>query len=170
MLSRFAQDEALRVATDSIYVQKTAVHKVEGVETYVAVAGSPSASLALSMCRATPVAPGKWRDKGELTFLPKEHAAYLPGPGFKATKKDLSQRRAALRRSAVEVSAVIPQWRRGLRQDHASDLTLPPEESLRLYSDPSHGERNADPGRPDPDLSQLISLEWPDRMDTRKDG
>ena len=36
MLSRFTQDEAVRVATDSIYVQKTALHKLEGVEAYVA--------------------------------------------------------------------------------------------------------------------------------------
>ena len=121
-----------------------------------AVAGSPSASPARSMCRPPPVAPGLWRDKGELTFLPKEHAADKKGP--------YSQSRAVLRRSAVEVSAVIPQWRRGLRQDHASDRALPPEESSLLYSDPSTGERNADPGRPGSDLSQL-PLEWPDRMD-----
>ena len=57
-----------------------------------AAAGSPSASPARLMSRATPVRPGQWRDKGSLTFLPKEHAAYLPGPGFKATKKDLTPR------------------------------------------------------------------------------
>ncbi|MEW8688128.1 MAG: hypothetical protein AB2556_20145 [Candidatus Thiodiazotropha sp.] len=36
MLSRFTPDEAVRVATDSIYIQKTALHKLEGVEAYVA--------------------------------------------------------------------------------------------------------------------------------------
>ena len=75
-----------------------------------------------------------------------------------------------LRRSAVEVSAVIPQWRRGLWQDHASDRALPPVESSRLDSDPSTCERNADPGRPGSDLSKLLPLEGPDRMDARKDG
>ncbi|MEW8689342.1 MAG: hypothetical protein AB2556_26260, partial [Candidatus Thiodiazotropha sp.] len=36
MLSRFTPDEAVRVATDSIYIQKTALHKLEEVEAYVA--------------------------------------------------------------------------------------------------------------------------------------
>ncbi|MEW8688028.1 MAG: hypothetical protein AB2556_19630, partial [Candidatus Thiodiazotropha sp.] len=34
MLSRFEPDEAVRVATDSIYVKKTALCKLEGVGTY----------------------------------------------------------------------------------------------------------------------------------------
>lgn len=35
MLQRFSPDEAVRVATDSIYLQKTALHKLEGVEAYM---------------------------------------------------------------------------------------------------------------------------------------
>ena len=36
MLSRFEPEEAVRVATDSIYVHKTALHKLEGIQAYVA--------------------------------------------------------------------------------------------------------------------------------------
>ena len=36
MLQSFEPDEAVRVATDSIYVQKSALHKLEGVKAYVA--------------------------------------------------------------------------------------------------------------------------------------
>ena len=36
MLQRFEPDEAVRVATDSIYVQKSALHKLESVKAYVA--------------------------------------------------------------------------------------------------------------------------------------
>jgi len=36
MLSRFEPEEVTRVATDSIYIQKTALHKLQGVEAYVA--------------------------------------------------------------------------------------------------------------------------------------
>ena len=35
MLSRFTPEDAVRVATDSIYIQKTALHKLEGVPAYV---------------------------------------------------------------------------------------------------------------------------------------
>ena len=155
---------AIRVATDSIYVQKTAVHKLEGRSIWgskeVQLRGALLLRLRVRCAVPHPVAPGLWHDKGELTFLPKELAADKKGPH--------SQSRAVLRRSAVEVSAVIPQWRRGLQQDHASDRALPPEESSFLHSDPLTGERNADPGSPGSDLSQL-PLEWPDRMDARKD-
>ena len=36
MLRRFAPSEAVRVATDSIYMKKTALHKLYGVEAYIA--------------------------------------------------------------------------------------------------------------------------------------
>ncbi|MEW8688959.1 MAG: hypothetical protein AB2556_24335, partial [Candidatus Thiodiazotropha sp.] len=36
MLRSFEPDEAVRVATDSIYIQKTALHKLEGVGAYIA--------------------------------------------------------------------------------------------------------------------------------------
>ena len=35
MLKRFHPDEVVRVATDSLYIQKSASRKLEGVETYV---------------------------------------------------------------------------------------------------------------------------------------
>ncbi|MEW8688340.1 MAG: hypothetical protein AB2556_21215, partial [Candidatus Thiodiazotropha sp.] len=36
MLSSFTPDEAVRVATDSLYIRKTALHRLHGVESYVA--------------------------------------------------------------------------------------------------------------------------------------
>ena len=47
MLSRFTPDEAVRVATDSIYIQKTALHKLEGVPAYVSHEAHPK-----GYCRA----------------------------------------------------------------------------------------------------------------------
>ncbi|MEW8689005.1 MAG: hypothetical protein AB2556_24565, partial [Candidatus Thiodiazotropha sp.] len=34
MLSRFTPDDAVRVATDSLYIRKTALHRLDGVESY----------------------------------------------------------------------------------------------------------------------------------------
>ncbi|MEW8688735.1 MAG: hypothetical protein AB2556_23205 [Candidatus Thiodiazotropha sp.] len=36
MLWRFQPEETVRVATDSLYIRKTALHKLEGVESYIA--------------------------------------------------------------------------------------------------------------------------------------
>ena len=34
MLKRFEPEEVVRVATDSLYIQKSALHKLEGVKAY----------------------------------------------------------------------------------------------------------------------------------------
>ncbi|MEW8688478.1 MAG: hypothetical protein AB2556_21910, partial [Candidatus Thiodiazotropha sp.] len=93
MLSGFTPDAAVRVATDSLYIRKTALHRLDGVESYVA----PRICEATLMCVACmlgepflpPVAPAQWRDKGEKLYMPQEHAAYLAEPTFMATKRDL---------------------------------------------------------------------------------
>ncbi|GFS12129.1 hypothetical protein ElyMa_006689500 [Elysia marginata] len=94
MLSRFRPEEAVRVATDSIYLQKTALHKLKGVEAY----GAPTkCDRGEDMCISClledeclpPVAPAQWRDKGERVYMPQEHAAYIAKPEYQSQKKDL---------------------------------------------------------------------------------
>ena len=77
MLRRFRSDEAVRVATDSIYVTKKAMGKLEDVQAYVA----------LTTCSS--VAPAQWRDKGETIYAPADHAAYTPKPEHWAANKDV---------------------------------------------------------------------------------
>ena len=96
MLQRFEPEEAVRVATDSIY--KSAFHKLEGVKAYVAPKRCDCGEAMCMLCLLEedylpPVAPGLWRDKGEQIFMPQEHAAYLAKPDYicsEATKKDLT--------------------------------------------------------------------------------
>ena len=89
MLQGFEQEDAVRVATDSIYVRKSALHKLEGVKAYVAPKRCDYKEVA---CDYLPlVAAAQWRDKDEELYMPVEHAAYLAKPDYIAnTKKDLS--------------------------------------------------------------------------------
>ena len=97
MLTRFSDAEAVRVATDSLYIQKAAFHKLNGVEAYADPDEHPK-----GYCRhclffheedtevpPKVVAPAKWRDKGEQLYMPMEHAAYLAKPEHKKQQKDL---------------------------------------------------------------------------------
>jgi len=72
MLVRFRPEEAVRVATDSIYIQKTALHKLNRVAAYMAL-DRKKRETALPQ-----VAPAQWRDKDEKLIMPLEHAAYRP--------------------------------------------------------------------------------------------
>ena len=83
MLRRFAPSEAVRVATDSIYMKKTALHKLYGVEAYIAPQICSCEAETCLDCllgeKVLPlVAPAQWRDKGETIFSPQDHAAYEP--------------------------------------------------------------------------------------------
>ena len=87
MLRRFTPEEAVRVATDSIYLQKTALGKLENVTAFV----SPQAchcdddaclDCLLEQPRLPTVAPGQWRDKGETIYSAQEHAAYETKPEY----------------------------------------------------------------------------------------
>ncbi|MEW8688559.1 MAG: hypothetical protein AB2556_22325 [Candidatus Thiodiazotropha sp.] len=94
MLRRFEPEEAVRVATDSIYIRKTALHKLKGVGSYVALRICDCGEYMCGACMLgepflSPVAPAKRRDKGEKLYMSKKHGAYLAGPAFVATKRDL---------------------------------------------------------------------------------
>ena len=91
MLSRFEPDEAVRVATDSIYVKKTALCTLEGVGAYKPHEVHPKGHCRICLTyhdKATPrpprdgIAPAQWRDKGESIYMPMEHAAYLAKPDY----------------------------------------------------------------------------------------
>ena len=94
MLSRFEPEEAVRVATDSIYVQKTALHKLKELEAYVAPTKCDCGEDMCASCLLEeeylppPVAPAQWRDKGEQLYMPQEHAAYAPLPEYWAQQKE----------------------------------------------------------------------------------
>ena len=85
MLQRFEPEDAVRVATDSIYVKKSALHKLKGVKAYV----TPKFEFGEVACDYLPLV-AQWRDKDEELYMPVEHAAYLAKPDYKAAKKDLT--------------------------------------------------------------------------------
>ena len=106
MLSRFTPDEAVRVATDSIYVRKSVLKGLEGVEAFMPMkkcdcSGVMCVPRLLGEEYFPAVAPAQWRDKDEELYMPIEHAVYLAKPDYKAAKKDLSPNTAP-RRPAVE--------------------------------------------------------------------
>ena len=91
MLSRFTPDEAVRVATDSIYVRKSALKRLEGVEAFIPMKKMRLRSRFAREEYLPAVAPAQWRDKDEELYMPVEHAAYLAKPDYIVnTKKDLS--------------------------------------------------------------------------------
>ena len=90
MLSGFTPDEAVRLATDSIYVRKSALKRLEGVEAFIHMKKMRLRSrFAREKCLPA-VTPAQWRDKDEELYMPVEHAAYLAKPDYKAAKKDLT--------------------------------------------------------------------------------
>ncbi|MEW8689108.1 MAG: AAA family ATPase [Candidatus Thiodiazotropha sp.] len=72
MLSRFTPDEAVRVAIDIIYVRKSALKKLQGVEAFEGGGGFTCP------------------DKGEKLYMPMEHAAYLAEFDYFKYEKDLT--------------------------------------------------------------------------------
>lgn len=83
MLQRFDSSEAVRVATDSIYIRKSALHKLKNIEAYVA---PRPCNCGLELCPSCllgqdylpPVKPAEWRDKGDILYAPQDHASYSP--------------------------------------------------------------------------------------------
>ena len=95
MLRQFTPEGAVRVATDSIYVKKTALHKLDGVEAYVApvlcnCGDETCLDCLLGEKRLPLVAPAQWRDKGETIFSPQDHAAYEPKPEHWGASNDVA--------------------------------------------------------------------------------
>ena len=50
MLSRFTPDDAVRVATDSIYIRKSALKRLEGVEAFIPMKKNATAGCAFPVC------------------------------------------------------------------------------------------------------------------------
>ena len=91
MLSRFTPDEAVRVATDSIYVRKSALQRLEGFEAFIPMKKMRLRSRFAGEEYLPAVAPTQCRDKDEELYMPVEHAAYFAKPDYIVnTKKDLS--------------------------------------------------------------------------------
>ncbi|MCG8033056.1 MAG: hypothetical protein JAZ03_12870, partial [Candidatus Thiodiazotropha taylori] len=65
MLSRFKPDGVVRVATDSIYVRKAALYKLEGVQAFKPYEIHPKGKCRICYTRHDVIAPAQWRDKGE---------------------------------------------------------------------------------------------------------
>ncbi|MEW8689115.1 MAG: AAA family ATPase [Candidatus Thiodiazotropha sp.] len=90
----------MKVSTDSLYIRKTALHRLDGVESYVAPRICDcEATLMCVDCllrepSLPPVAPAQWRDKGEKICMPQKHADYRAEPASVATKKNLTPRTA----------------------------------------------------------------------------
>ena len=87
MLSRFSKIEAVRVATDSIYLQKEALHKLKNVEAFVMPrkfdCDDPLCIPCLLEEEFLPhVMPAQWRDKGEQFYMFEGHAVCFPEPDF----------------------------------------------------------------------------------------
>ena len=82
MLSRFDPEEAILVATDGIYVQKTALSKLTDISAYVALRPCDCNDECCPNCLMgktylPPVLLAQWRDKGEQLCVPQEHATVL---------------------------------------------------------------------------------------------
>ena len=101
MLRRFTPTEAIRVVTDSLYVKKTALHKLEGIVAYVPHDQHPKWYCTTCLgCHDGPtsrppnkenVAPAKWRDKGETIYSAEDHAAYEPEPEHWGASNDVPE-------------------------------------------------------------------------------
>ena len=83
MLQRFTAEEAVRVATDSLYVKTDAMYKLQAVTAFVPklkchCGGSLCIDCLLDEEYQPPVLPAQWRDKGEQLCPPQDHAAYEP--------------------------------------------------------------------------------------------
>ncbi|MEW8686688.1 MAG: hypothetical protein AB2556_12815, partial [Candidatus Thiodiazotropha sp.] len=96
MLRRFEPEKAVRVATDSLYIRKTALHKLEGVGTYKPQYPKGYCPICLTHHdKATPrpprdgIAPAQWRDEGEQLYMPQWHAVYLPNPEYVSQVKNV---------------------------------------------------------------------------------
>ena len=123
--------------TDSIYVRKSALKRLEGAEAFIPMKKNATAFPVCSGGVPSAVAPAQWRDQDEELHMPVEHAAYLAKPDYIAnTKKDPSPSTAPPRRPAVEAPLELPKRWWGQRQNHDSDRALLPERSPRLH--PTH--------------------------------
>lgn len=71
MLTKYELLGIVKVATDSIYIQKTALHKFTGIMAYVV-----SRLCGKELCGLIgkpQVGPAQWCNKGKQLYTPKEH-------------------------------------------------------------------------------------------------
>ena len=95
MLLRFKPEEIVRVAKDSLYIQKRALHKQEGVEAYTlpfcmeeldeVMKGLEVLLIKREVCLA------QWHDKGQKLYLSNKGAEYYPKPEHLKQAKLLAQ-------------------------------------------------------------------------------
>ena len=101
VLRRFTPTEAIRVVTDSLYVKKTALHKLEGIVAYVPHDQHPKGYCTTCLGwhdgptsrppNKENVAPAQWRDKGETIYSAQDHAAYEPEPEHWGASNDVRE-------------------------------------------------------------------------------
>ena len=161
MLSRFTPDEAVRVATDSIYVRKSALKRFEGVEAFL-----PMKKMQRGHVRSLFARGSTFPRSPQPSGVIRTRSSTCPW-NMQPTSPILAlrqQKRTSLPSGPLS-TLELSKRRRGQRQSHASDRALPPEKSPRLHLDPSPGQGDAGQGRPGLDLPQLIPMEWPDGVD-----
>ncbi|MEW8688769.1 MAG: hypothetical protein AB2556_23375 [Candidatus Thiodiazotropha sp.] len=154
------------MATDILYIRKTALHKLEGVEAYVPPKRFNEGSIYLPKERdtdndsalayealvewtecelglpANPVTPAQWRDKGEELRMPEEPAAYLPKPDYVKATREFDPSTAPHHDGLLSRQSLsYLNGGRGQRQNHPSDVS--PEEAPRLHPDPSPRKKDA---------------------------
>ena len=151
MLSRFTSDEAVRVATD-IYVRKSALKRLEGVEAFIPMKKMRLRSLFAREEYLPAVAPAQWRDKDEELYMPVEHAAYLAKPDYIA---NLSP--------SIAPRHDDPLSRHRLSYLSGGEGSGKTTRAIELFEIPLSSPR---PGvsRPRP-TTELLPLEWPDGVD-----
>ena len=176
MLRRFTPEEAFRVATDSVYVQKSALHRLSGVGAFV---GKKKCSCGEDICvncllgeeYQPPATPANWRDKGERILAPTDNAAYQPKPEHWCGTKDVSGREAPRyddpltrhRLSYLSGSGGSGKTTRAIELFRVRDpLVFTPTHRLAIRDAGQRGQC--------PDVPQLLPLERADRVVPRKDG
>ena len=140
MLSRFEPEEVVRVATGSIYIGKSALKKLEGVEAY-----KPHLMLPKGYCHRVTMT----RCRG--TVL-----SYLNGGGGsgKTTRSiKLFRTRNPLVFTPTHRLAKEMRGAEAHRRSNPRSAKTPRVEGVKAQ-----------------DLTQFLPLEWPDRLDAQKDG
>ena len=88
MLKRSEPDKVVRVATDSLYVQNSALHMLDGVEAYKPPPTEDEMwdNLTLKLTRPGP-RPAHWREKGKNLYPPDGRAEYYPSRNISNSPK-----------------------------------------------------------------------------------
>ena len=101
MLTRFGPGEVVRVATDSLYLDKSSLRKLTNITAYDAHrscdCGDQNCASCLTGTQYLPIVlKGQWRDKGEKLRLLQVHASYNAKPEHWQHKKDMMETTAPM--------------------------------------------------------------------------